>query len=51
MDTVFWVWKPPDKTQDGKTGAKVRYIIYIKKIWNFYNQQINTPNLGNGNLS
>ena len=40
MDTVFWVWKPPDKTQDGKTGATVRYGIYIIKIWNFYNQQV-----------
>ena len=50
IDTVFWVWKPLDKTQDGKTGAVVRYRIYIMKIWNFYNQQINTLNLANGNL-
>ena len=35
---MFWVWKPPDKTQDGKTGAAVKYEIYIKKIWKNYNE-------------
>ena len=45
IDTVSWVWKPPDKTQDGKIDAAVGYEIYIMKIWIFYNQQINSPNL------
>ena len=37
IDTIFWVWKPPDKTQYGKTRAAIRYEIYIMKIWNKYN--------------
>ena len=45
IDTVFWVWKPSDKTHDKKTDAAVKYEIYIKKIWIYYNQQINSPNL------
>ena len=32
--------KTPGKNQNGKTTAAVRYIIYIIKIWNFYNQQV-----------
>ena len=40
IDTLFWVWKPPDNIQDRKTGAAVRYEIYIKKIWNSYNPAI-----------
>ena len=27
----------PEKTQDGKIGAIVRYRFYYEKIWNFYN--------------
>ena len=47
IDTVFWGWKPSDKTQDGKNSAPVRYEIYIKKIWNSYNPVVNPPNLAN----
>ena len=32
IDTVFWVWKPLDKTQDGKTSAAIRYKFYYEDM-------------------
>ena len=37
--------KTPGKTQDGKTGAAVRYRFYYEKIWSVYNIA-NSPKLG-----
>ena len=34
LTLLFCVWKPQKKTQDGKTGAAVRYRFYYEKIWN-----------------
>ena len=31
IDTMFWVWKPRDKTQDGKTNAAIRYEIFLRR--------------------
>ena len=35
----------PGKTQDGKTGAIVRYRFYYEKIWSVYNSA-NSPKPG-----
>ena len=37
IDTIILGMETPEKTQDGKTGAAVRYRFYYEKIWNFYN--------------
>ena len=37
IDTIILGMETPAKTQDGKTGAAVRYKFYYEKIWNFYN--------------
>ena len=42
---MFWVWKPPDKTQDGKIDAAVRYEILLRKYGTVTIQQFNPPNL------
>ena len=38
IDTIILGMETPEKTQDGKTSAAVRYRFYYEKIWNFYNQ-------------
>ena len=35
----------PEKTQDGKTDAAVKYRFYYEKIWSVYNTA-NSPKLG-----
>ena len=37
IDTIILGMETLGKTQDGKTGATVRYTFYYEKIWNFYN--------------
>ena len=37
IDTVVLGMETLEKTQDGKTGAAVRYRFYYEKIWIFYN--------------
>ena len=37
IDTIILGMETPRKTQDGKTGATVKYRFYYEKIWNFYN--------------
>ena len=50
MTLLFWVWKPPRNTQDGKIGVAVRYRFYYEKIWNVYNTA-NSPKPGEFNYT
>ena len=34
MDTTILGMETPGKSQDGKTGAAIRYRFYYEKIWN-----------------
>ena len=47
LTLLFWVWKPPEKPQDGKTGAAIKYRFYYEKIWNFLQSLQIHPNLAN----
>ena len=37
LTILFWVWKPSEKTQDGKIDAAVKYRFYYEKILNVCN--------------
>ena len=50
IDTIILGMETPEKTQDGKTGATVRYEFYYREIMERLQPAEYSPNLANVNL-